>query len=137
MSNNYGRWALIGRGEPRRNDSTIAPKQWRLELVQVSAGPLDRAVDRSMRSVHDEQPHVRPADDLEVRLGVREAPGVVAGRKELSEAVVGSHLQREYPPPAGPTCREERLPDRRHAAAAAVSSRVSARRSSRETCIWE
>ena len=66
--------------------------------MHVSAGPLDRAVDRSMRSVYDEQPHVGPADDLEVRLSVREAPGIVAGRKELPEPVVGLHLQSEYPP---------------------------------------
>jgi hypothetical protein len=32
-----------------------------------------------------------------VRLSVREAPGIVAGRKELPEAVVGSHPQCRYP----------------------------------------
>src|SRR5687767_11374854 len=63
-----------------------------------------------MRSEYDEQAHGRPADDLEVGLEVREAPAIVAGRKELPEAVVGSLLESVDPPQAGPTCLPERLP---------------------------
>jgi hypothetical protein len=113
----------------------IAKQAWLDEHVQVGAGPLDRAVDRLMRSVYDEQPHGGPADDLEVRLDVREAPGIVAGCKELPEAVVGSHLWSGVPAAcsANLSCNEASG----HAAVAALSSRVSARRRSRETCICE
>ena len=145
--------AVEARLTSRRSPVRAGPGYRRalLEHVHVSAGPFDRAVDRSMRSKHDEQPLGGPTDDLEARLEIRQAPGIVAGLEELPEAVVGCHLWSGVPPTcrANPSCNQ-RAPGATldalrpsvpkascHAAVAAVSRRLSARRSSRDTCICE